>query len=96
MYQPWNGLVWSCYVSFAVALGIALIGLQLQQIYITIMFGLLAYQSYQTIQQTTGGGGFGVPAGDRMQDDIQYVAFVASARTLLLSDSGKVMRTVLD
>lgn len=61
MYQPWNGLVWSCYISFAVALGIALIGLQLQQIYIAIMFGLLAYQSYQTIQQTTGGGGFGGP-----------------------------------
>ena len=61
IFQPANGLVWSCYISLGVAVAVALIGFQVSDsIYLPLMFGLLAYQSYQTIQQVSGrGGGFG-------------------------------------
>jgi stage IV sporulation protein FB len=60
MYNPWNGLLWSCYISFGVALTLAILGLRGERIFLTVLFGLLAYQSFLTIQQTTGrGGGFG-------------------------------------
>ena len=49
----------SLILSIVVAVGIALWGFQSQQSFMGIMFLMLAYSSYTTLQQYTGRGGFG-------------------------------------
>jgi len=49
----------SLILSIVVAVGIALWGFQRQESFMGIMFLMLAYSSYMTLQQYTGRGGFG-------------------------------------
>ena len=49
----------SLILSIVVAVGIALWGFQSQRSFMGIMFLMLAYSSYMTLQQYTGRGGFG-------------------------------------
>ena len=49
----------SLILSIVVAVGIALWGFQSQQSFMGVMFLMLAYSSYMTLQQYTGRGGFG-------------------------------------
>ena len=49
----------SLILSIVVAVGIALWGFQRQESFMGIMFLMLAYSSYMTLQQYRGQGGFG-------------------------------------
>lgn len=59
--DPWNGLVRSLWLSIFVGGAAAVLGLVLlQSLFIALLFGSLAFFSYQMLQQFTGrGGGFG-------------------------------------
>jgi len=57
--DPWGGMVKSLWLSVIAAGAMVLWGLYLSSFFIAIMFGMMAFQSYMTIQQISGGGGFG-------------------------------------
>ncbi len=58
--DPWKGVVHSLWLSIFSAGLMVIYGLTIaNSFYIALMFGLLAYSSYQTLQQMTGGGNFG-------------------------------------
>ncbi len=57
MYSPHNSLRQSLIVSIAVGAGVAVVAaFRLDEIWIAIMFGILAFMSYQALQQLSGGG----------------------------------------
>jgi len=49
-YDPWDGVRKSLWLSVIAGGVVALIGLLAHQIYIAVLFGLLAFQSYQSLQ----------------------------------------------
>lgn len=58
--NPHNGIVQSLWLSVFTGAGLAIAGLMLfNQLFMAILFGYLAYSSYQTLQRYTGGGGYG-------------------------------------
>lgn len=57
--NPWNGLVYSLYLSLAAGIAMVVAGLYYQEMFIAILFGFFAYQTYMTLQQMGGGGGYG-------------------------------------
>lgn len=58
-FDPWNGLANSLWFSVAVGAGMAAVGmLVFNSLFIALMFGMLAFSSWQMLQQL-GGGGFG-------------------------------------
>ena len=62
--DPWGGVRNSLWVSVITGGAVAVSCLLwFGQPYIAIMFGLLAFSSWQALQQMTGGGGFGGPWG---------------------------------
>lgn len=59
MAQFPDGVVKSLWISVGVGAAVAFYGLtRMQSIFIALMFGMLAYSSYQTLQQYSGRGGF--------------------------------------
>lgn len=58
--DPGGGAIKSLWLSVFAGGGMALVGFaMLGSFFVAIMFGMLAVQSYMTIQQMRGGGGFG-------------------------------------
>jgi Zn-dependent protease len=58
--DPGGGAIRSLWLSVFVGGGMAAVGiLKLGNLFVAIMFGMLAFQSYMAIQQMRGGGGFG-------------------------------------
>jgi Zn-dependent protease len=58
--DPGGGAIRSLWLSVFVGGGMAVVGiLKLGSLFVAIMFGMLAFQSYMAIQQMRGGGGFG-------------------------------------
>ena len=57
--SPHNGTRHSLVFSFVTALAVVLYGLNQNDIFLAIMFGMLAYSSYQMLQMYTGRGGSG-------------------------------------
>ncbi|MEX0711076.1 MAG: site-2 protease family protein [Pirellulales bacterium] len=56
-YRPHDGLRQSLVVSIAVAIFVAAAGLlKYEEIFIAVMFGVLAYINYRLLQQVSGGG----------------------------------------
>lgn len=56
--DPWKGMTQSLWVSVYAGGAMALMGFMLQSLFMAILFGMLAVQSYFAIKQV-GGGGFG-------------------------------------
>lgn len=56
MRDPWKGVVRSLWVSIVVAILVAVVGITFNRLYIGILFGLLAFSSYQTLQRFQGRG----------------------------------------
>ena len=56
--DPWNGVAKSLWLSVGCGAGLAVLGAMQQSLFMMFMFGMMAFQSYQMIQQS-GGGGFG-------------------------------------
>ena len=55
--DPWNGVRKSLWVSVVTGVIVAILGLILfRSLYLTLLFGLLAFQSYQTLQGRSGIG----------------------------------------
>ena len=54
--DPWNGVVQSLWVSVFAAGGLALLALASRRLFLAIMFGMLAFNSFQMLQQLRGGG----------------------------------------
>ena len=54
-----NGTRISLAVSFATAVGVAAYGFHRGDMFLAIMFGMLAYSSYQMLQRYSGQSGFG-------------------------------------
>jgi stage IV sporulation protein FB len=56
--DPWGGLIKSLWLSVVVGAAVAVWGLSQQagSLFMAILFGSLAFQSYLAIQQQTGGG----------------------------------------
>jgi stage IV sporulation protein FB len=60
MFSPHNGLRQSLILSCAAGVGVAVVAaVRLQEIWLAIMFGYLAFMSYQMLQQVSGGGSGG-------------------------------------
>jgi len=58
--DPWEGVRKSLWLSFVTGAIVAVMALMfLQSILMAVMFGALAYSSWQALQQIGGGGGFG-------------------------------------
>lgn len=57
--NPWNGLRYSLQLSFGVGVVMVLVGFLYEHIFLAILFGFFAYQSYTALQQMGGGGGYG-------------------------------------
>lgn len=57
IYSPHNSLRQSLILSIVVGAGMAVVAvLRLDEIWIALMFGILAFMSYQALQQLSGGG----------------------------------------
>lgn len=55
--DPRQGIVWSLQLSLVVAVAVAVLGgIKTRDIYLTIMFGFLAYNNWQTLQAYLGRG----------------------------------------
>jgi hypothetical protein len=52
--DPLNGLRTSLWASVITGAGVAIAGLLLQQIYMAFLFGMLAFQSFQALQNGAG------------------------------------------
>ena len=63
MRDPYRGIPQSLWVSVFTGAGIAVWALMLGSIFMTIMFGMLAFSSYQALQGYGGGGRFGGGGG---------------------------------
>jgi hypothetical protein len=60
MADPWQGLVRCLWLSIITGVAVAVASwLFLDDWFMALLFGSLAISNYLTLQQTSGGGGFG-------------------------------------
>jgi Zn-dependent protease len=57
LFDPWNGFRNAMYVSIGAAVIMALLGMRTQNTFMAIFFGFMAYQNYQMLMMSGGGGG---------------------------------------
>lgn len=53
--DPWQGVVYSLWISLVAGTVMVVVALKYQEVFLAILFGLLAVQSYQALQQSRGG-----------------------------------------